>query len=368
MSCVVIIGTQWGDEGKAKMIDYFSAGADIIVRYQGGANAGHTVVANGVKHVFHLIPSGILHPDKVCVIGNGVVLDPEQLVKEIDAIEKQGIEVGNRLFISDAAHLILPYQKLFDELVEESRANRIGTTKRGIGPAYSDSGVVKEHIIYTVWTEVIGPNDQPVLQSVGFSRRGIDAGLRVFRIFNQYRCAFTIRIVILVILDIVRIGYEITNALALGNRHLETRLGFLNFLECRYGEDVHLDRLLPAAFKYKLYLEQLSLPARVDTPVEIAVLNLEFLAVLRLHGYIGANRCFCLRFGRVLFSRSRLGKKRHGKDYERCGEHFLEHGQLRRIVGFPLFIGAARLKIEEITRYRPMKRAMIIFITSDVPA
>jgi adenylosuccinate synthase len=141
MSCVVIIGTQWGDEGKAKMIDYFSAGADIIVRYQGGANAGHTVVANGVKHVFHLIPSGILHPDKVCVIGNGVVLDPEQLVKEIDAIEKQGIEVGSRLFISDAAHLILPYQKLFDELVEESRANRIGTTKRGIGPAYSDKAL-----------------------------------------------------------------------------------------------------------------------------------------------------------------------------------------------------------------------------------
>lgn len=141
MSCVVIIGTQWGDEGKAKMIDYFSAGADIIVRYQGGANAGHTVVANGVKHVFHLIPSGILHPDKVCVIGNGVVLDPEQLLKEIDAIEKQGIEVGSRLFISDAAHLILPYHKLFDELVEESRSNRIGTTKRGIGPAYSDKAL-----------------------------------------------------------------------------------------------------------------------------------------------------------------------------------------------------------------------------------
>jgi len=141
MSCVVIIGTQWGDEGKAKMIDYFSSGADIIVRYQGGANAGHTVVTGGVKHVFHLVPSGILHPDKVCVIGNGVVLDPEQLITEIDAIEKQGIEVGKRLYISDAAHLILPYQKLFDELVEESRGKRIGTTKRGIGPAYSDKAL-----------------------------------------------------------------------------------------------------------------------------------------------------------------------------------------------------------------------------------
>jgi adenylosuccinate synthase len=141
MGCTVVIGTQWGDEGKAKMIDYYSSQADIIVRYQGGANAGHTVVANGVKHVFHLIPSGILHDDKTCVISNGVVLDPEQLLKEMELLEKQGISVKNRLIISDAAHLILPYHKVFDEVMEESRSNKIGTTKRGIGPSYSDKAL-----------------------------------------------------------------------------------------------------------------------------------------------------------------------------------------------------------------------------------
>lgn len=138
MSCMVIIGTQWGDEGKAKMIDYYTAGADIVVRYQGGANAGHTVVVNGKKHVFHLIPSGILHGDKVCVIANGVVLDPEQFMNEIDLLEKQGISVKGRLFVSDAAHLILPYHKMFDEILEDSGTRKIGTTRRGIGPSYSD--------------------------------------------------------------------------------------------------------------------------------------------------------------------------------------------------------------------------------------
>ncbi len=141
MSCMVIIGTQWGDEGKAKMIDFFSATADIIIRYQGGANAGHTVVANGVKHVFHLIPSGILHADKVCLIGNGVVLDPDQLIAELDSLERQGIDAKPRLLISESAHLILPYHKIFDEVMEESRSNKIGTTKRGIGPCYADKAL-----------------------------------------------------------------------------------------------------------------------------------------------------------------------------------------------------------------------------------
>ncbi len=138
MGCTVVIGTQWGDEGKAKMIDYFTEKNDIVVRYQGGANAGHTVVANGKKHVFHLIPSGILHESKVCVVGNGVVLDPEQLMKEVESLEKDGLEVRKRLLISDAAHLILPYNKEIDAAMEESRDNKIGTTKRGIGPSYSD--------------------------------------------------------------------------------------------------------------------------------------------------------------------------------------------------------------------------------------
>ncbi|MCX7679772.1 MAG: adenylosuccinate synthase [Spirochaetes bacterium] len=138
MGCIVAIGAQWGDEGKAKMIDYFSKDIDIIVRYQGGANAGHTVVVDGVKHVFHLIPSGILHEGKICIIGNGVVVDPEVLLDEIELLENKGIQVEGRFFISDAAHILLPIHKAFDEAMEEFRSHKIGTTKRGIGPAYSD--------------------------------------------------------------------------------------------------------------------------------------------------------------------------------------------------------------------------------------
>lgn len=138
MSCRVVIGTQWGDEGKAKMIDYFTRDSDIVVRYQGGANAGHTVVVNDKKYVFHLIPSGVLHRDKICVIGNGVVVDPIQLINELTSLEDDGFDIKKRLLISDAAHLILPYHKAIDEAMEESRSNKIGTTVRGIGPSYSD--------------------------------------------------------------------------------------------------------------------------------------------------------------------------------------------------------------------------------------
>jgi adenylosuccinate synthase len=138
MSCTVVVGSQWGDEGKAKMIDYFSKDADIIVRYQGGANAGHTVVVHGKKYVFHLIPSGILHPGKVCVIGNGVVIDPEQLIKEMDELRAQNIDIDGRIILSDAAHLLLPFHKAIDEAMEEFRSSRIGTTGRGIGPCYAD--------------------------------------------------------------------------------------------------------------------------------------------------------------------------------------------------------------------------------------
>jgi len=138
MACTVVIGSQWGDEGKAKMIDYFTRDADVVVRYQGGANAGHTVVVNGKKYIFHLVPSGILHENKVCVIGNGLVLDPLQLIEEINKLEIEGIEVKNRLFISDAAHLIMPYHKVLDSAMEELREDKLGTTNRGIGPCYSD--------------------------------------------------------------------------------------------------------------------------------------------------------------------------------------------------------------------------------------
>ena len=138
MGCKVLIGTQWGDEGKAKLIDFFSSNMDIVVRYQGGPNAGHTVVVDGKKYVFHLLPSGILHKNTVCVIGNGVVVDPEVLLSEIAEVEKAGYEVRKNLFISDAAHLIIPYHKAIDGAMEDSSENKIGTTKRGIGPCYSD--------------------------------------------------------------------------------------------------------------------------------------------------------------------------------------------------------------------------------------
>lgn len=138
MSCRVAIGAQWGDEGKAKIIDYLTENADIVVRYQGGANAGHTVVVEGKKYIFHLVPSGILHPDRICVIGNGVVLDPIQFVEEIDLMARQGYDVDKRIFLSDCLHLILPYHKAIDEALEEVRSNKIGTTNRGVGPSYSD--------------------------------------------------------------------------------------------------------------------------------------------------------------------------------------------------------------------------------------
>ena len=139
MSVTVILGTQWGDEGKGKIVDLLSDSYDIVARYQGGANAGHTVVINGKKFILHLIPSGILHPNTICVIGNGTVIDPDALINEINTLEQEGIEVKNRLLISHKAHLIMPYHKLIDTLSESSRSQKaIGTTGRGIGPAYID--------------------------------------------------------------------------------------------------------------------------------------------------------------------------------------------------------------------------------------
>jgi adenylosuccinate synthase len=137
MANTILIGMQWGDEGKGKIIDVLTARADIVVRSQGGNNAGHTVIHRGVKYILHLIPSGILRRGKVCVIGNGVVVDPVALVGEIDGLRKLGIKIHKNLLISDCAHLVLPYHRLLDEQ-RELRRGRIGTTKRGIGPAYGD--------------------------------------------------------------------------------------------------------------------------------------------------------------------------------------------------------------------------------------
>ncbi len=136
---VAIIGQQWGDEGKGKIVDYYSKGFDFIVRFQGGANAGHTVVVDDEKYVFHLMPSGILNPNCINVIGNGVVLDPEQLIAEIDEVEERVGQVApSRLWISDRATLVLPCHKTADGVSESSTSTKIGTTLRGIGPAYSD--------------------------------------------------------------------------------------------------------------------------------------------------------------------------------------------------------------------------------------
>ncbi len=136
---VVVVGIQWGDEGKGKIVDLLTERADVVVRFQGGNNAGHTLVVRGEKFIFHLIPSGILHEDKMCVIGNGVVVDPLVLTEEMDALEKQNIRVTpERLRISSRAHLILPYHRYLDQAGESKSGKKIGTTGRGIGPAYED--------------------------------------------------------------------------------------------------------------------------------------------------------------------------------------------------------------------------------------
>jgi adenylosuccinate synthase len=140
MANVAIIGAQWGDEGKGKVVDLFTQDADIIVRFQGGNNAGHTLVVDGKKTVLHLIPSGALHENKLCVIGNGVVIDPGILIEEIDALKAQGHLAEDRLLrISEQAHVIMPYHKAIDLARERLRGKgKIGTTGRGIGPAYED--------------------------------------------------------------------------------------------------------------------------------------------------------------------------------------------------------------------------------------
>lgn len=139
MSVIVIVGAQWGDEGKGKIVDLLSEQFDIIARYQGGANAGHTVKVGDRTTILHLIPSGILHPNTTCIIGNGVVLDPVAFREEVDLLGKEGIQVDGRLFVSQNTHLIMPYHKLLDKASEEKQGEeKIGTTGRGIGPAYVD--------------------------------------------------------------------------------------------------------------------------------------------------------------------------------------------------------------------------------------
>ena len=135
----IVVGVQWGDEGKGRVVDVLAAKAGVVVRYQGGANAGHTVVVDGEKYVFHLLPSGILYEDKTCVIGNGVVMDPDTLFEELDGLAAREKKTA-RLVISHGAHIVMPYHKIIDKLSEASRSagKKIGTTGRGIGPCYVD--------------------------------------------------------------------------------------------------------------------------------------------------------------------------------------------------------------------------------------
>ncbi|MFH1571912.1 MAG: adenylosuccinate synthase [Gemmatimonadota bacterium] len=145
MPTKVVLGAQWGDEGKAKIVDYLAVHADVVVRYQGGANAGHTVKVGDETYIFHALPVGVLYEQAVCVVANGVVLDPEALTQEIDALAGRGFSVDGRLLISAAAHVVMPYHKALDRAAEESQGTgKIGTTGRGIGPAYRDK-VARTH-------------------------------------------------------------------------------------------------------------------------------------------------------------------------------------------------------------------------------
>ena len=172
MAVRILVGAAWGDEGKGKIVDFLSERADIVVRFQGGANAGHTVKIGDQEYILHLIPVGILRPEKACVIANGTVIDPEALMEEIEMLGAQGIDVEGRLFISHNAHVIMPYHKLIDRVGEEQlqEEERIGTTGRGIGPAYADKAARKGIRIGDL-------NDQGVLREK--LKRNIDEANRI---------------------------------------------------------------------------------------------------------------------------------------------------------------------------------------------
>jgi len=192
MANIVVLGTQWGDEGKGKIVDLLTPAFDIIARYQGGHNAGHTVYVHGQKLVLHLIPSGILHPGKSCVIGNGVAFSPRAFLDEAASLEARGVAIGDRLMISRCAHLIMPYHPLVERLSEEKKGDKkIGTTNRGIGPAYEDKvarcGIrVGDLLDLGVFEEKLRANvaeKNAVLRAGGVPE--VDAGA-ILREFSEY--------------------------------------------------------------------------------------------------------------------------------------------------------------------------------------
>jgi adenylosuccinate synthase len=190
MPTVIVVGSQWGDEGKGKLVDVLTEKADIVARYQGGHNAGHTVVINDEKYVLHLIPSGILHKNTVCMIGNGVVVEPAALLEEINGLRKRGIKVSDNLLISRNAHLIMPYHLALDRASEKAKGrNCIGTTGRGIGPTYVDkmarSGLrVGDLLTPGIFLEKLVIN----LRHVNFLMRNLykTGGFNAKKIFDEY--------------------------------------------------------------------------------------------------------------------------------------------------------------------------------------
>ena len=176
MKNVVVVGSQWGDEGKGKIVDWLSSEADVIVRFQGGHNAGHTLVIDGVVYKLRLLPSGIVRKNKISIIGNGVVVDPWSLLEEIDEIKSKGIEVNsNNLILSEAATLILPFHKEMDEIREDTAGkSKIGTTRRGIGPAYEDKIGRRSIRVMDLYSENILDNK---LESVLYHHNAIRKGL-----------------------------------------------------------------------------------------------------------------------------------------------------------------------------------------------
>lgn len=187
MPTIVIIGAQWGDEGKGKIVDFLTEKCDYVIRFQGGCNAGHTVVVDNEKYILHLIPSGILHKGKKCIIGNGVVLDPSSLLKEIESLMSKGIDIDNNLYIAKHCHLIMPYHIAIEEQVEKKK--KIGTTKKGIGPCYTDkiarNGLRMVDLLYP---EVLKNKIRANLEIINFLLKNLyDAEvLDEEKIFTQY--------------------------------------------------------------------------------------------------------------------------------------------------------------------------------------
>ncbi len=184
MPNIVVVGTQWGDEGKGRIVDLLARRVGAVVRYQGGSNAGHTVIVNGERFVFHLVPSGILHPGKKCIIGSGVVVEPQVLLKEIEHLQKKGIII-DELYLSENSHVVMPYHKQVEEWEENQRGElKIGTTKRGIGPAYTDK-IARRGIRVSDLLEKETLREKLTINSL-FYRKFYGIGLSVDKLTREY--------------------------------------------------------------------------------------------------------------------------------------------------------------------------------------